>query len=79
MQTRKLYRSEKDKIFAGICGGLGEYLNVDSTVLRVIWLLIVIFSGVFPGVLAYIIGIFIIPQHPSKHTDSEPNGPQHHP
>lgn len=67
MEPKRLYRSEKNKIFAGICGGLGEFFNVDPTALRLVWLLIVVFTGVFPGVIAYILAVFIIPLHPSGH------------
>ncbi len=51
-------------MFAGICGGLGEYFNVDPVALRLAWLLVVIFTGFFPGVIAYILAIFIIPLEP---------------
>ena len=60
--TKKLYKSNTDKIFAGIIGGLGEYLGVDPVLLRLIWLLLVIFSGVVPGLVAYLFSIFIIPK-----------------
>lgn len=62
MQDKKLYRSKEDRIIAGVCGGLGKYLGTDSTVLRLIWSLIVIFTGIFPGVLVYILAIFIVPE-----------------
>jgi phage shock protein C len=62
METKKLYRSKTNRIFAGICGGLGEYMNMDPVLIRLIWLLIVVFTGLFPGVLVYIIAIFIIPE-----------------
>lgn len=62
MEPRKLYRSDTNRIFAGICGGLGEYFNVDPVPIRVVWLLIVIFTGFFPGILAYVLAIFIIPR-----------------
>ena len=62
METKKLYRSSTNKVFAGICGGLGEYSNIDPVLLRLFWLLVVIFSGVVPGVVAYILAIFIIPK-----------------
>ncbi len=62
METKHLYRSRENRVFAGVCGGLGEYMGVDPVVLRVIWTLIVIFTGIFPGVLVYILAIFIIPQ-----------------
>ncbi|MBI2109425.1 MAG: PspC domain-containing protein [Parcubacteria group bacterium] len=58
---KHLYRSRTNKVFAGICGGLGEYLAVDPVILRVIWLLIVIFTGLVPGLVAYLIAIFVIP------------------
>jgi len=59
---KKLYRSEKNKVFAGIIGGIGEYLDVDPVILRVLWLLIVVFTGFFPGLVAYIISIFLVPK-----------------
>lgn len=62
METKKLYRSKTNRVFAGICGGLGEYMNVDPVVIRIIWLFIVICTGFFPGVLAYILAIFVIPE-----------------
>ncbi|MFZ2484692.1 MAG: PspC domain-containing protein [Minisyncoccia bacterium] len=62
METKRLYRSHTNKVFAGICGGLGEYSGVDPVLLRLFWLLVVIFSGVVPGVVAYILAIFIIPK-----------------
>jgi len=61
MEQKRLYRSKTDKVFAGICGGLGEYSKVDPVLIRLIWLLIVIFTGFFPGVLAYLLAILIIP------------------
>ncbi len=61
METKKLYRSKTNRIFAGICGGLGEYMNIDPVLIRLIWLLVVVFTGVFPGLLVYILAIYIIP------------------
>lgn len=62
MEIKKLRRSKTDRVFAGICGGIGEYLGIDPVLLRLIWLLIVIFTGFVPGVLVYILAIFIIPE-----------------
>ena len=64
MEHKRLYRSDTNKVFAGICGGLGEYFDIDAVLLRLIWLLVVVFTGVFPGVIAYIIAIFIVPRRP---------------
>ena len=59
---KKLYRSKSDKKICGVCGGLAEYLNVDPTVIRLIWVLAVLFAGC--GLLAYIIAALVIPQQP---------------
>lgn len=59
---KKLYRSEENKIFAGIVGGLGEYFEVDPVLLRVLILALILMTGLIPGVVAYIIAIFIVPK-----------------
>jgi len=59
---KKVYRSKDDKVFAGIFGGLGHYFDVDATLLRLLWVVITIFSGVLPGVVIYFISIFLIPR-----------------
>lgn len=64
---KRLYRSDTNKVFAGICGGLGEYWGIDPVILRLFWVLIVIFSGIFPGVIAYIVALFIVPPKPHSH------------
>jgi len=64
MTHRQLYKSTTNKVFGGVLGGLGEYFDVDPVILRLLWVLIVIFTGVIPGVLVYIIALFIVP---SKH------------
>ena len=61
---KKLYRSTVDKMLAGIFGGLGDYFEVDSTILRLIYVLLTAFTGVIPGVVAYIVCAIIIPKHP---------------
>ena len=59
--NKKLYRSRVDKKIAGVCAGLAEYLNIDPTVVRVIWALVAL-SGA--GVLAYIVCALVIPEKP---------------
>jgi len=58
----KLYRSSKDRVLVGICGGVAEYLNVDVTLVRIIWILFSFFGGY--GLIAYILGLFFIPEEP---------------
>jgi len=65
MQTRRLYRSKENRVFAGVCVGVGEYFNIDPALIRLIWILVVIFTGFFPGVIAYIVAIFIVPEKTS--------------
>ena len=62
METKKLYRSHTNKVLAGICGGLGEYLDVDPVVIRLFWLLLVIFSGILPGLVVYLLAILLVPK-----------------
>ncbi len=57
---RKLTRS-RDKKIAGVCGGLAEYFHLDPTIVRVAYVLVSILSAAFPGVLAYIILMFVMP------------------
>ncbi len=61
---KKLYRSRTDKVFGGVIGGLAEFFNVDATPIRLVWTLVVVFTGFAPGVLVYILALFIVPQKP---------------
>lgn len=60
MEHKKLHKSATDKKICGVCGGLAEYLNVDPTIIRLIWALTVVFAGT--GVLAYLIAALVIPE-----------------
>lgn len=63
--NKKLYRSKKDKKIAGICGGLGEFLNIDPTIIRLIFVFVAFITGILPLVVVYILGWIIIPQNQS--------------
>ncbi|HSQ92931.1 MAG TPA: PspC domain-containing protein [Methanoregula sp.] len=60
---KRLYRSGKDRILGGICGGLGDYIDVDPTVIRLIWVVATLLSVGF-GVVAYLIAWVLIPESP---------------
>jgi phage shock protein C len=60
--ARKLYRSSENKMLFGLFGGIGEYLNVDATVLRLLFLLFTIFTGFFPGLFVYLVAALVVPQ-----------------
>lgn len=61
---KKLYKSEKDQILSGVIGGVAEYFNIDSTLLRLGFVVLVLITGIFPGIIAYIIAFFIVPEKP---------------
>lgn len=57
---KKLYKSNTDKKICGVCGGIAEYFGIDSTIVRLILVLTVLFAGT--GVLAYIIAAIVMPE-----------------
>ncbi len=59
---KKLYRSSTNKKIAGVCGGVGEYLGIDPTIIRLIWVIVALCAGC--GLLAYIIALIIMPNQP---------------
>ncbi|HBI56551.1 MAG TPA: PspC domain-containing protein [Firmicutes bacterium] len=61
METKKLYRSRSDSMISGVCGGLAKYFGLDPTVVRLLYVLLSLFSVCFPGLLFYIIAMLIIP------------------
>lgn len=60
---KKLYKSKENKVICGVLGGLGEYFEIDPVILRVFYILISVFSAIFPGVLAYFFMALIVPKH----------------
>lgn len=60
MENKKLYRSSTNSMLAGVCGGIGEYFNIDPTLVRLAWVLFSVLGGA--GVWAYIIAAIIIPK-----------------
>jgi phage shock protein C len=59
---KRLYRSRTNKVIAGICGGIGEYLETDPVLIRLIAVLFLFTGGA--AFIAYILGIFVIPRRP---------------
>ena len=58
---RRLTRSTTDRMVAGVCGGLGNYLGIDPTLLRIAVALLMLFTAIVPGLLVYIVMTFIVP------------------
>ncbi len=63
-KTRKLYRSQKSRMLAGVCGGVAEYLAIDVTIVRIAWLLASLFNGI--GVIAYLVFLLLVPNNPEQ-------------
>ena len=63
MEKKKLYRSRDNKVVWGIFGGIGEYFDLDPVFLRLGWILITVFTGFAPGIVAYVIAALIVPKH----------------
>lgn len=67
--AKKIYRSKKDSIIGGVCGGIAEYFGIDPTLVRLLAILIVFIGGA--GIIAYIIAWIIIPQNPEEVLEQE--------
>jgi len=65
METKKLYRNRTDKMIAGVCGGLGKYLGIDPTLIRLAFVLLLLF-GIGSGLLVYLVMLLIIPEEPQN-------------
>lgn len=69
IMKKKLYRSKKDSMIAGVCGGIAEYFDVDTTLVRLLTVLFVLLGGA--GVAVYIIAWIIIPKNPEQFSDDK--------
>jgi phage shock protein C len=63
-EVKRLYRSKKEKMIGGVCGGLGEFFQVDPIIFRLIFLMLLF--GVGSGALIYIVMMLIIPEAPTE-------------
>lgn len=60
--NKKLYKSNDNKKLDGVCAGIGEYFDIDPTLVRLAWVFITLFAGA--GLIAYIIAAIVIPRKP---------------
>lgn len=65
---KKLYRSDTNKVLAGIIGGIGEYLEIDPTILRLAYVLIAVATGIFPAIIGYFVAMLIVPKRPGMYS-----------
>ena len=64
---RRLYRSDDDRVIAGICGGLGEYFSIDPVLIRLLWIVSIMLGG--GGIIVYLLGWLLIPRRPMDFSD----------
>jgi phage shock protein C len=61
-QPKRLYRSRSNRRLFGVCGGVGEYFNIDPVIVRILWILFTLAGG--SGLIGYIIACLIVPEEP---------------
>ena len=67
--NKKLYKSNTDKKLDGVCGGIGKYFDIDSSVVRLAWVAFTLLGG--SGLLAYIICAIVLPREPGGFVEAE--------
>lgn len=68
--SKKLYKSTTDRKLCGVCAGIANYLNIDPTVVRLLWALITFLGGA--GVVAYVVCALVIPDEPYNNNYQDP-------
>ena len=68
--VKRLYRSRDDRMISGVCGGLGEYLSIDATIIRLIFVITALWGGA--GLIVYIVMLLVVPEDPAGAEAVEP-------
>lgn len=63
-EIKRLHRSRSEKRLAGVCGGIGLFLGIDPVIVRLIWIILSLFTWIIPGLLAYVLAWIIVPEEP---------------
>ena len=70
---KELKRSRTNRMIAGVCGGIGEYFEIDPTVVRLVWVVVtVLTSGI--GILAYVLAVLVVPEEAPPAAGAPPSG-----
>lgn len=67
--TKRLFKSNSNRMVCGVCGGLGEYFNIDPVIVRLLWVMCIFFMG--GGLIAYLIAAIIIPTDNGNYIDEQ--------
>lgn len=71
---KRLYLSRTDRKISGVCGGIAEYYGLDSSLVRLGWVVLTVMTGVLPGLIGYFIAAIVIPTSPGD-TEEPDNTP----
>ncbi|MFA5861864.1 MAG: PspC domain-containing protein [Candidatus Thermoplasmatota archaeon] len=74
-EPKRLYRDVEKGMIGGVLAGLAEYLGADVTVVRVVYVLLWVFTAIFPGLIAYIVMWIIVPPKPTQAAAAPPATP----
>lgn len=69
MTSKRLYRSTEDRMFAGVCGGIAAYMDVDPTLVRLFFVALTLMGG--PGFIIYIVLMLIVPEETDEKTKAK--------
>lgn len=69
-EVKRLYLSN-DKKLVGVCGGIGEYFELDPSLVRLGWIILTILTGIVPGIIAYIVAAIVIPKKADDISDTK--------
>ncbi len=75
-EPRRLLRSRQQRVIAGVCGGLAEYLGADAVLVRALWIVLTLITGVAPGVILYLLAMFLVPEGAGGETRAAPARPR---
>jgi phage shock protein C len=68
--ARRFYRSRTNRVLAGVCGGIAEYYGSDPTAVRLLTLVLGLFTGIFPMIVLYLVAAIVIPDHDGAPSDT---------
>ena len=63
-RAKRVMRSRSDRKIGGVCAGLASYFDIDVIIVRLVWVIVTISSGILPGIVAYVLSWIIIPEEP---------------